>query len=460
MNIIYITILVILILSVFLLYWSMNNAMIYRMYFVAIGRGVRIKERIYGDDFDVIINGKTLKIFKIDNIWNVRDENGQEQLLKIGEVYYYDNVQYGIKDNSAMRSVVIKLYPMLTTIFVLIPVAFTMFISIVPSYSEVQNDNTFAENESISDNSYQSLGGDKDEKQNIYKTGNEESEDITTETITVFKVENMSAYNGADNNDFTQLKKIDKDTVFTVKDHNENVKYDAYRLVQKRICMWYGEGGATEYIFIGQYDDDYNWDGECLVCAYRENKLLYTTIDNYNNGKLESYRRISRNNNRWVYTDRTVIDKHNTDGDNISYKYRDINKKSINRDELKEEDAYTPNDVRKLLKDDIIHHYHGLAVDTVLKDDTGNAYMIKYEAGEISEIYSGTFVTDSIHYGTGWLIRHTVDNKYSYIKGVFHDKNGETVENGTNEKIINQQEFEELVSGMPFEEEIADWINI
>lgn len=83
-------------------------------------------------------------------------------------------------------------------------------------------------------------------------------------------------------------------------DSKTGKEYNAKSLVNKKILVPYKEDGQEVY-FLGQYNADYHWDGNCTINVYRKNRLVLITNANYNDGKLQDYRQVLEGkSNTWI----------------------------------------------------------------------------------------------------------------------------------------------------------------
>ena len=327
-------------------------------------------------------------------------------------------------------------------------------VSVIPVvYGYLVTDFSDNGKEIISDNNTDSGSTDL-----IDNTESNPDNDIELNTSVFIKeIQGYDLYSIANANDLSeseiQISELDRNMTMIGSDEKG---YSAEELIGCRICTLYlGEDGE-ECLFAGQYNENYHWNGQCLICAYKNGKLLYTTQDTYNDGRLIAYKRISYYSakNKWMYTDRILTESGNN-GDTWSYIYKDVIKKEYDADDLKEEQIYTPYEVRELLKDGLISHYHGRYVNHEPNDESGDAYQIKYENGVITEIYRGEFY--DFHYITGFCIRINEDKTYTYMEGTFHDKNGKETFELVKTESIDEARFKDIISSQPFSREVLGY---
>ena len=215
-------------------------------------------------------------------------------------------------------------------------------------------------------------------------------------------------------------------------------KITAGQLVNQKIFLPYKDGNQENY-FYGQFDDNNQWDGNCIINVYQDDILISIMEAQYDNGELLHYKQavksITRNKDviwRVCDKERKKDEKkeYNT-GETWNYIYKEYIKDFVY-------DDATINDIKyiyefeKYLKENswLEGYYYGNTSDGFYNDETENAYMIKYfEDGTVRTLYCGNFVNGEFEDNTGnaWYITKGKNTDYMYYKGYY--KNGITQNN-------------------------------
>ena len=74
-------------------------------------------------------------------------------------------------------------------------------------------------------------------------------------------------------------------------DLNSNIEYTAADLINKKLILTY-EIEDSDIIFCGQFDENNNWNGQCIINVYNNELLSLATEAEYNSGELLSYKQI------------------------------------------------------------------------------------------------------------------------------------------------------------------------
>lgn len=202
--------------------------------------------------------------------------------------------------------------------------------------------------------------------------------------------------------------------------------YKTKDLINKQILIPYEEDGQNIY-FLGQYDADNYWNGNCLINIYKNEKLVSIVDTIYDGGKLISYKEIiedSDSENDW-----SVIIKKKQGNKYESEKYTYHKNKNIKKDftiETVEVEnmIYADDFIDSLGSDSLKEYYFGNIVHGKYNDKTGNAYLIKYiEKEKTRTLYIGKFDNNlfSDKTGNAWYIDLDEDGNYLYFKGKFED---------------------------------------
>ncbi len=218
--------------------------------------------------------------------------------------------------------------------------------------------------------------------------------------------------------------------------------------IGKKLLIPYIDG-EQEVIFYGQYNDKYHWNGDCVINVYENGNLVFIMNASYNDGALGEYCQI--------FPDEVDLDKPDSDGIEhkkvwiVSHRNRveevDVTgKKSVyNEGETlyytREKERYeqkfkfeevTGNDVVnannfetsiELSGAKVERYYNGRTSNGMFNDETGNAYLVKYDENEdVKYLYRGKMVEGKEHdeNGGSWFIGIGKDGEnYYYYDGKF-----------------------------------------
>jgi len=266
-------------------------------------------------------------------------------------------------------------------------------------------------------------------------------------------IEHNNNFKSSDN-----IKSVFNSKTLLGKDSNGNT-YIAEKLIGKTILVSYNDkssdGDDVEVYFLGQYNEDYKWDGFCTTNAYYLDGTLYSICEsNFRNGKRLDFKSIvyQPSNSDWLYSDRIIHETENL-GINIHYVINDSVKKQFENLDVKESDILYVDNFLKSVNPIMTKYYSGNTSDGYFNDDTGNAYRVTYyEDGTVESIYVGKFVDGYPNDDTGnaWKISYSENTKgYEYYKGKFDDDNDEYKSNDTPTP-ISIDEINKIVSEYNF----------
>lgn len=238
-------------------------------------------------------------------------------------------------------------------------------------------------------------------------------------------------------------------------------QYIAEDLVGQTVLLTYKVNGNNVY-FLGQFNENYNWDGYCVVNEYDSNgNLVGICESNFDNGvRLDYVTVLYDKENIWDYYNRTCEDGYNS-GESITY-YLESNVVSnftntnVRVSDILYADKFLENANPRMLK-----YYYGNTSDQLFNDSTGEAYFVKYsEDGYVKTLYCGGFVNGQFEdmSGDAWYIVKEDDTTYMYYKGQF--KGGYPAKDSESvfENYLSKDRILELVPDMEFNCEI-EWEN-
>lgn len=223
-------------------------------------------------------------------------------------------------------------------------------------------------------------------------------------------------------------------------DSDGNV-YIAKDLIEETILLTYIDGDKEVY-FLGQYNENYNWDGFCVTNAYNLDGSLYGICEsNFDNGKRLNYKSfvLSDISNNWIFSNR-VCDGDKNIGTNIHYSLCYDKIKNFTSTNVKTSDILYVDKFLQNVDATITKYYSGNTSNSLFNDDSGNAYEVIYDKdGTIRTLYMGNFVDGYFNDNTGnaWDIAYSDEyGVYFYNKGKF--KNGIFVDNSTTPVSIDE----------------------
>ena len=239
----------------------------------------------------------------------------------------------------------------------------------------------------------------------------------------------------------------------------DDKEYSAKDLQNQPVIIPYLENGQ-EVFFQGQFNENNQWDGECLINVYEDGVFVIATEAMYDNGKRKEYQQLFPNGNEWVYSKRIDQDTFNG-GDTWTYEKITDGKQTISFENPDPADMIRPSEVEYESGADLISHYHGNTSDGKYNDDSGEAYLIEYyEDGYTRLVYQGKFANGLQEDNTGnaWQIARNkvTGTDYMLYKGVFEageqtHKDGEV---NDWENPLSSTKLKQYTEGKPFEDEL------
>ena len=190
-------------------------------------------------------------------------------------------------------------------------------------------------------------------------------------------------------------------------------------VVNKLVLMPYVENGQ-EVFFLGHFNANYHWDGNCIVNVYNNNRLILITEAVYDDGKLISYKQVLEYGNNsdavWIISNRKRCGNENKGISSSFYKEED-KKKKFTLKNVKIEDIISVSQFKKSLNTAQKGFYYGKTSNGDYNDNTGRAYLVKYnENGKVCLFYCGRFKDGQPHDHTGqaWDIVLGENGKYVF----------------------------------------------
>lgn len=231
-------------------------------------------------------------------------------------------------------------------------------------------------------------------------------------------------------------------------DGNKHFADDA---IGQTILLTYKEDENDVY-FLGQFNENYRWDGYCITNVYNPNSHLIGICEsNFSDGTRLNYKSIITTDlTTWDFADKECKDGEFI-GENIVYGNIESKSKNFTNTNMKSYDIFCVDDLLDGENKIIIKYYCGKTRDGKYNDDTGNAYFVSYfEPGTfktdsneqiVKTIYQGKFVDgqfcdDSYN---AWYITREIDTGYMYFKGGFRN-------NTVNKRDSSKEEFKNPLS--------------
>ncbi|MBD5521417.1 MAG: hypothetical protein HDR03_09395 [Lachnospiraceae bacterium] len=182
----------------------------------------------------------------------------------------------------------------------------------------------------------------------------------------------------------TKWKKLVE--IATDEDGNGYTSSDLYNV---KFTTSYKEDGKEIY-FLGQYNDKSRWNGLCVLNVYSGDNLESVLEAVYNDGKLYSYKRISyEKDGTWKVVDKISEEDYKI-GETWIYDKTNAYKKNISFDNYEESQILNYEDLAYIEKGELISYYNGKTFDGKYNDDSGDAYLVKYDTnGNVRYLYKG-----------------------------------------------------------------------
>lgn len=285
------------------------------------------------------------------------------------------------------------------------------------------------------DSSYQYLNS-RDFSYIMENVGAEEElqeETIAIVASTELKSGMISAQSSNENGIKTviDMNEIDDTTVIgTNANNNEDVtKKD---IENKTFITHYEENGEDIFLY-GKFNEKNQWDGNCIINRYKGSKLTFIMDSEYNNGELLKYQQVfkgknSLNQDIWYVSNREVQEEKNSGETWTYFVYGDF-EKDFDIHTIKAKNILDVDKFLEITPPALEGYYSGYTSDGKYNDDSGNAYLVKYDVkGNVRYFYQGRI---SNGYGNdngkdenkkSWaFIWGDADDGYHYHEGKFED---------------------------------------
>lgn len=229
--------------------------------------------------------------------------------------------------------------------------------------------------------------------------------------------------------------------------------YMAEDLIGETLLLTYKEGDKEVY-FLGQYNENYHWEGYCVTNAYYENGTLYGICEsNFEDGNRLDYVSFYQDGDEWIYANRQLVKDENV-GITINYRIENNKKKDFTTTNVRVTDILYADDYIEKIDKDITKYYTGNTVESIFEDSTGDAYEVKYDAdGTVRMLYVGRFAKGYCEDATGEAFSIVYSDKYEayfYNTGKFSKGNAEV----HSKDPISVEEINEIVESYSFDCEL------
>lgn len=211
-----------------------------------------------------------------------------------------------------------------------------------------------------------------------------------------------------------------------------NEMYAAKDLNEKAIPIHYVDDSGDDIFFMGQYDSNGYWDGNCIINRYKNGNLVLIMDAEYNSGELIRYKQVfsykkyflGKQYDVWAIAEREPENNADKGFTWTYYKESEYNQK-FKTDSFNNSDILTVENFKDNVQLLCEGYYNGYTSNGHYNDDTGNAYLVKYnEYGYVRYLYVGKIADGYPHddSGNAWCISWGYDEtNYYYYRGVFNN---------------------------------------
>jgi hypothetical protein len=240
--------------------------------------------------------------------------------------------------------------------------------------------------------------------------------DLTSEGLSVMPMVNL-----IENHSTNAGLSCSDDALVLVTDRKTGKNKTTKSLIGKGILLPYKGTDGEEVYFLGQFNTKYHLDGKCITNVYKNNKLILITEAVYADGNLISYKQVLESHSQksgdvWIIANRKHHDGVNKGTSSSYYKRKDV-EKQFTMQNVEASAILGVSKFKSNLKSKQEGFYCGNTSDGVYNDNTGKAYLIKYNNdGKVRLFYCGRFKDgmQEDHSGYAWDIVLGEDGRYIY----------------------------------------------
>lgn len=257
-----------------------------------------------------------------------------------------------------------------------------------------------------------------------------------------------------------------------VKNEDNGEEYTGSQLANQKILLPYRTDNEEMY-FYGQFNENNQWDGNCIINTYRDGNLIMIMEANYDNGNLLDYKQVIHFQTLdgikvWSVSERENKDGY-TCGDSWNYIFEEEYKQNFEFDNVVVDNIIDIEKFKSTINTPLYGFYHGQTSNGYYNDTTGQAYYIKYFDNDtfgvdypvIQTLYQGNFVNGKFddHTYNAWYITREDNTTYMYYKGCY--ENGEAFHtDSSKDEFINyltHEQIEEILDKYNFSEYLENF---
>lgn len=287
---------------------------------------------------------------------------------------------------------------------------------------------------------------------NVWSTRveNENAGEIEEETMVVIASTDITA--GMFKQDkksgiLSDLEELEDETV--IGRNRESGNDETKSSVENKAFITQYTENEEDVFFYGQYNENGQWDGRCIINRYNGSKLTFIMDAVYNNGELENYSQVFRGKNTrgqeiW-YVSKREVDGDENSGETTTYFFFGDYEKDFDIQTISKEDMMSRDKFMLTIPSTIEGYYNGYTSDGRYNDTSEDAYLVKYDTnGNVRYLYKGIledgYGNDNRNNADSWaLIWGDANDGYHYHIGKFKD--GTPVETKKDWKYPVDQEF-------------------